>query len=51
MERIVAEHHDILNAIRAGHEEQTVELLNRHFRELDRKLPELRAVFSHYFAD
>ncbi len=51
MERIVAEHHDILNAIRAGHEEQTVELLNRHFRELDRKLPELRAAFSHYFAD
>lgn len=51
LESIVAEHRDILDAIRTGRAEQTVELLNRHFRELDSKLPELRASFSHYFAD
>lgn len=51
MERIVAEHREILESLRAGRTEQTAELLSKHFRKLDRELPELRAAFPQYFAD
>lgn len=51
MDRVIAEHEGLLDAITNGDEELTVERLKQHVVKLDNELPTLREAYPHYFID